>query len=147
VDGSQFDAWTRKVMTDVHGRRAALKTGLAVAAASLLGHGAIEEAAAAPRCRRGAVSCESECTGRKPCACIKEDSGRRTCVHPCCSQRACQTTDDCRDTEVCMRTRCCGNRAVCVTECSNARPEYCNVGAAASEAEAAGAPWGTTTAE
>jgi hypothetical protein len=140
VDGSQFDALTRRVMTEVHRRRAALKTAMAAAVAGLLGHGAIEEAEAKPRCT-GAADCNSTCAGTtKACACIEKAGGRRTCVHPCCSNRACQTNDNCRDTEVCLRTRCCGDQSVCVTKCTKARPTYCDEGIVPSSG--AGASWG-----
>ena len=127
----------------MHGRRAALKTAMAAAVAGLLGHGAIDEAEAAPRCR-GAAGCETRCAGTtKNCACIEKAGGRRICVYPCCSQRVCRTNDNCRDTEVCMRTRCCGERSFCVTKCGKARPTYCGTGMAADEG--AGASWGTVT--
>jgi hypothetical protein len=146
VDGSQFDAWTRRVTIGVHGRRAALKTGLAAVAAGLLGHGASDQAAAAPRCPN-TTGCDELCRNtNKECACIRQRNGDRVCVHPCCSNRTCKNSGECRPTEVCMQTSCCGERSFCVTKCTQAVPNYCNRMASAAE-ETPGAPWGTTTSE
>ena len=151
MDGFQFDAWTRRVMSGRQGRRTALKTALAAAAAGLVGHAAGDEVAAAPRCP-GRTGCGAECREtNRDCRCIRKANGDRVCVRPCCSDRACDRDGDCRDTEVCMRTNCCDvSGRVCVTKCTEPRPAYCDVTAGTAGADAAetpGAVWGTTAAE
>ena len=144
MDGLQFDAWTRKVMTGVHGRRAALKTVFAASAAGLLGHGASDETAAAPRCPNR-TGCTARCTDtRRECSCIRRSNGDRVCVHQCCSDRRCDRDNQCHSTEVCMQTECCTRRGTfCAPKCSERRPAYCDAQANASAAgEDSGNAWG-----
>ena len=95
------------------GRRAALKTVMATAAAGLLGHGAIEEEAVAPT-SPGTTGCLAFYLGTsgKNCACMQDVNGRRICIYACCSNRPCRRTSQCRNTEVCMWTRCCSERSI-----------------------------------
>ncbi len=149
MDGPQFDAWTRRVMSGVQGRRAALKTGLAAAAAGVLGVRGSDEAAAAPRCPNR-TGCNERCTNtNRRCSCIRRADGGRTCVQQCCSDRRCNRDRDCRNFEVCMETNCCRQRgSFCVPKCDARRPAYCDrqSGVAAQEAETSNA-WAASTPE
>ena len=147
LDGPKFDALTRKVMADVQGRRTALKTAVAAAAAGLLGYGATEEAAARPRCPNN-TGCDARCrdTDRR-CFCIRRANGDRTCIHPCCSDRRCDRDGECRSGEVCMRTECCTRSGSwCVPKCTANRPGYCDGQASVSAAgEDTGNAWRAVT--
>jgi hypothetical protein len=129
VSSEDFDNLTRALANRTISRRRALR----LAAASVLGAAglgvAAREAEAAPRCPRRGSGCLRKCRNtRKLCFCIRTVSGRRRCVHPCCSGRRCNSGDDCRRTEVCMRTGCCPEQPTCVTLCTERRPDYCGEG-------------------
>jgi hypothetical protein len=133
VSSEDFDNLTRALASQTISRRRALR----LAAASVLGAAglsvAAREAEAAPSCPRRGAGCERRCTNtRKDCSCIRTVSGRRRCVHPCCSGRRCNSGDDCRRTEVCMKTGCCAEQPTCVTLCTEPRPGYCGGGMGAS---------------
>jgi hypothetical protein len=106
-------------------RRRALK----LAGASLLGAagllGSANAAQAAPTCPRRGTGCERRCRNtQKTCFCIRTASGKRRCVHPCCSNRPCS---QCRSGEVCLKSPCCPTQQ-CVKLCSERRPGYCEDG-------------------
>jgi hypothetical protein len=106
---------------------------LKLAGASLLGAagllGSADAAQAAPTCPRNGPpisSCERRCKKtRKVCVCIRSVSGKKHCVHPCCSGRTCTSGSQCRSGEVCLKSPCCQPRQ-CVKVCSESRPGYCD---------------------
>ena len=147
-----FDAVARGLASGTLSRRRALK----LLGAAFLG-GALslvllpDEAEArrrrrrrGPRCPSSGTGCDERCTNTtKDCACIRTTEGARVCVHPCCSDRRCNSSfgSRCRTGEVCMRTNCCNEgdqEGVCVKVCRGDRPEYCSSGATATEETSSG---------
>jgi hypothetical protein len=118
-------------------RRRALK----LAGASLLGASGLawfaSPAEAAAMCPRRGAGCARRCRNtNKTCFCIRTASGKRRCVHPCCSTRTCTSGGQCRRGEVCLKSDCCGG-SVCVTLCMEPRPSYCETTSATAASSAA----------
>jgi hypothetical protein len=138
VQGS-FDDLARGLASGTISRRQVLK----LAGASLLGAagllGSAKPVEARARCPRHGAGCARRCRNtRKFCFCIKQISGRRRCVHGCCSGRTCSSANECRRGEVCMKSPCCDSGAPsCVTPCTAPRPDYCGGGAAATQSAGA----------
>lgn len=138
-----FDALAKGLASGTISRRKALRlVGSAILGAGVLTVIPTRHAEAiTPRCSFG-VGCDNRCTntGGRDCRCVRiterTSSGRRKrrCVRPCCSARGCNSSSDCRSTEVCMHTACCGGiRGVCVTLCTEPRPNYCDTTTAQSD--------------
>jgi hypothetical protein len=127
VSTQDFDDLTRALASRTISRRRALQ----LAAASALGAAglgvATREAEAAPTCPRRGAGCDRFCRNtNKLCFCIRTLSGKRVCVHGCCSNRTCNSRGDCRRTEVCMKSGCCNEgQPTCVTRCTERRPDNC----------------------
>ena len=127
MSAEEFDALTEALASRAISRRRALK----LAAASALGAAglgaAAREAEAAATCP-SKTGCMRQCTNtRKTCFCIRTTSGKRRCIHPCCSKRTCSSDSDCRSTEVCMKSPCCissNGQPTCMTRCSEPIPSY-----------------------
>jgi hypothetical protein len=137
-----FDDFASGLASGTISRRRALT----LAGASLLGAagllGSANPAQAAPTCPRRGAGCERRCRNtNKVCFCIRTASGKRRCVHPCCSGRTCTSGSQCRRGEICMRSSCCGPEPTCVTLCTERRPDYCGGGGATTTQSAGGAVW------
>ena len=136
-----FDELAKGLADGTISRRRALKLiGTAVLGAGFLGSFAGQAGAITPRCSNG-VGCNNQCThtGGRDCRCVRiaettsTGTHRKKCVRPCCSNRGCNASSDCRSTEVCMFSTCCNDvRGVCVTLCTEPRPNYCSNTATAS---------------
>lgn len=134
MDGSRFDALTKGLAAATPARRTILRGLLGAAVASVAGRGLA--AADGPTCPNHA-GCERVCKNtNKVCACVKISHNKRVCIHPCCSDRRCSKDGQCKHGEVCIKTNCCGER-VCVTRCTEPRPDYCG----GTMAAAAGVVW------
>jgi hypothetical protein len=131
--GRFFDELASGLSSGSISRRRALRLAGAslVSAVGLASFTSPAEAAAT--CPRRGAGCETLCKNtRKTCACIRTVSGRRRCVHPCCTDfRTCTSGSQCRRGEVCLKTPCCGTEPVCVRLCSERRPRPCNTPPAA----------------
>jgi len=137
-----FDALAKGLASGTISRRKALKlVGSAILGAGVLGLFPKPAEAITPRCSFG-VGCDRRCTntGGRDCRCVRiterTSSGRRRrrCVRPCCSNQGCSRSSDCGSGEVCMYTACCGGiHGVCVTLCTEPRPDYCDRATAQSD--------------
>ena len=163
-----FDELARELANGTVSRRRALKLAgasfLGFAVPSVLLPGTAEarrrkhkRGGSGPRCSSG-TGCDEQCTNtNKVCACVRTTEGARVCVHPCCSDRRCNSSfsNNCRSDEVCLGTNCgcnTGNaEGVCVKVCTGDRPNYCSGAATTADStggatEASGLTWNTNPA-
>lgn len=130
-----FDELAKGLADGTISRRRALKlVGSAILGAGLLGSFTGTAGALSPKCSNG-VGCSIQCThtGGRDCRCVRiaeltsTGTHKKRCVRPCCSNRGCNASSDCRSTEVCMYSTCCNDvKGVCVTLCTEPKPNYCS---------------------
>lgn len=131
-----FDALAKGLASGTISRRKALKLmGTAILGAGVLtvfstGEADADVEAADVECPDSRVGCNTRCRETGRCRCVRTVTGNSRCVRPCCSRRTCTTNAQCNSGELCMTTNCCrksgANHGVCVTQCQEPRPNYCD---------------------
>ena len=135
MDTSQFDQFTKALVTKSISRRGTLKSFAATALGGILALSGVGDAFArsesaqtparswgdeAPEVNRlcpDGTGCSHLCRHRSNCFCVTTAEGKKRCVHPVCTGVACNHSSDCPSGQVCFTQGCCGAGKFCVPVC------------------------------